>query len=80
MRTGVLAAGLAEVPRSPGRRVNPLLGDWLAGQTYYWVIDQAEFSTDVLFADKKGLASLRPALYEHAVVFWRGTGDDVFGT
>jgi hypothetical protein len=48
-------------------RVNPLLRDWLAGQNYYWVIDQAEFSTDVLFRDKKGLASLRQALYQHAV-------------
>jgi hypothetical protein len=48
-------------------RINPLLGDWLAGQEYYWVIDQAEFSTDVLFADRKRLASLRGALYEHAV-------------
>src|SRR5262249_17906350 len=29
------------------RRVNPLLSEELAGQSYYWVIDQAEFSTDV---------------------------------
>ena len=49
-------------------RVNPLLADWLAGQSYYWVIDQAEFSTDVLFAAKKDLAALRPALYEHAAL------------
>ena len=48
------------------RRVNPLLATWLAGQNYYWVINQAEFSTDVLFANKSALASLRPALYEHA--------------
>ena len=48
-------------------RVHPLLRDWLAGQNYYWVIDQAEFSTDVLFTDKKGLASLRRSLYQHAV-------------
>jgi hypothetical protein len=48
-------------------RVNPLLRDWLAGQNYYWVIDQAEFSTDVLFADRTALAGLRRALYEHAV-------------
>jgi hypothetical protein len=48
------------------RRVNPLLPDWLANQSYYWVIDQAEFSTDVLFADRSALATLRPALYEHA--------------
>jgi hypothetical protein len=48
------------------RRVNPLLTDWLAGQSYYWVIDQAEFSTDVLFKDRSALTTLRPALYEHA--------------
>jgi hypothetical protein len=49
-------------------RVNPLLADWLAGQSYYWVIDQAEFSTDVLFQDKAALATLRPRLYEHAAL------------
>lgn len=37
------------------RRVNPLLSDWLAGQSYYWVIDQAEFSTDVMFGDRSRL-------------------------
>jgi hypothetical protein len=42
------------------------LADRLAGQSYYWVIDEAEFSTDVLFAERSALASLRPALYEHA--------------
>lgn len=50
------------------RRVNPLLGDWLAGQNYYWVIDQAELSTDVLFAHRAALARLRPRLYEHAAL------------
>jgi hypothetical protein len=47
-------------------RVNPLLKDCLAGQSYYWVIDQAEFSTDVLFADRTTLGGLRSGLYEHA--------------
>jgi len=32
------------------------------------VIDQAEFSTDVLFADRNALATLRPRLYEHAAL------------
>jgi hypothetical protein len=50
------------------QRINPLMKDWLAGQNYYWVIDQAEFSTDVMFAEKKALATLRPALYEHALL------------
>jgi len=50
-------------------RVNPLLPqDWLAGQRYYWVIDQAECSTDVLFQDRTALESLRPRLYEHAAL------------
>lgn len=48
------------------RQVNPLMDDWLAGQNYYWVIDEAELSTDVLFSDRQALATLRPRLYEHA--------------
>jgi hypothetical protein len=50
------------------RHFNPLLTDWLAGQNYYWVIDQAEFSTDVLFTDRSALAPLRSHLYEHAAL------------
>ena len=49
-------------------RVNPLLADWLAGQSYYWVIDQAEYSTDVLFKERETLQRLRPQLYEHAAL------------
>ena len=49
-------------------RVNPLLDDWLEGQSYYWVLDQVEFSTDVLFKDKAALATLRGCLYEHATL------------
>lgn len=49
-----------------GRRVNPHLSDYVAGQNYYWVIDQAEYSMDVLFKDKRFLSTLRPSLYEHA--------------
>jgi len=50
------------------RRVNPLWSDWLAAQNYYWVIDQAEFSTDVIFKDRSALQTLRPRLYEHAAL------------
>jgi hypothetical protein len=49
-------------------RVNPLLDDWLQGQTYYWVLDQVEFSTDVMFKDKAALQTLRGHLYEHAAL------------
>jgi hypothetical protein len=49
------------------RQVNPLLGEtWLKGQGYYWVIDQAEYSTDVLFKDRHALAELYPRLLDHA--------------
>ena len=49
------------------RQVNPLLGEpWLRGQGYYWVIDQAEYSTDVLFPDRPALAELYPRLLDHA--------------
>ena len=49
------------------RQVNPLLGEaWLQGQGYYWVIDQAEYSTDVLFKDRHALAELYPRLLEPA--------------
>jgi hypothetical protein len=48
---------------SLARRVNPLLKDLLAGMDYYWVTDQAEYATDVMF---EGPAALKP-LYEKLV-------------
>src|SRR5262245_45891778 len=49
------------------RQVNPLLGqDWLSGKDCYWVLDQAEYSTDVLFKDRQSLAGLYPRLLDHA--------------
>jgi len=49
------------------RQVNPLLSEpWLKGQGYYWVIDQAEYSTDVLFKGRPALADLYPRLLDHA--------------
>jgi hypothetical protein len=49
-------------------QVNPLLGrTWLRGG-YRWVIDQAEYSTDVLFRDPAVLAGLYPRLLDHATL------------
>jgi hypothetical protein len=49
--------------------VNPLLGQsWLGQRDYYWVIDQAEYSTDVLFRDRAALAELYPRLLDHALL------------
>jgi hypothetical protein len=50
-------------------QVNPLLGQsWLGQRDYYWVIDQAEYSTDVLFCDRAALAELYPRLLDHALL------------
>jgi len=51
------------------QRVNPLLQqDWLGQRSYRWVIDQAEFSTDLLFLSKAELAQVYPQLLEHALL------------
>jgi hypothetical protein len=50
------------------RQFNPLLADVLAGREYYWVVDQAEYATDVLFKDGASLALLYPRLVEHTTL------------
>jgi hypothetical protein len=52
------------------RCVNPLLTGrgWLAGMNYYWVTDQAEYATDMLFASRTRLRELYPRLLDHAAV------------
>jgi hypothetical protein len=48
------------------RQFNPLVGKELRGQDYYWVMDQAEYATDVLFKERAALAGCYPRLVEHA--------------
>lgn len=50
------------------RRVNPLLGDELKGMSHYWVIDQAEYATDLCFSSKQALAKLFMRLLEFALL------------
>jgi hypothetical protein len=52
------------------RQVNPLMTgrNWLAGMNYYWVTEQAEYATDVLFASRARLGELYPRLLDHAAV------------
>jgi len=46
------------------RQVNPLMRQcWLRAYSYYWVVDQAEFATDVIFTSRKALAGLYPRLF-----------------
>jgi hypothetical protein len=50
------------------RRVNPLMDDLLQGKQYYWITEQAEFATDIMFQDHPSLKPLYEKLLEHAIV------------
>lgn len=50
------------------RQVNPLFADLLGPAEYYWVVDQAEYATDVIFRDRAALASVYPRLLQHATL------------
>ena len=50
------------------RRVNPLMKNLLKAMDYYWVIDQAEFATDVIFTDRSSLKCLYEKLVKHATL------------
>lgn len=51
------------------QRVNPLLQQaWLGQRSYQWVINQAEFSTDIVFRSPAELAQIYPPLLEHALL------------
>lgn len=50
------------------RRVNPLFKTILSGMEYYWVIDQAEYATDVMFRNHDILDALYLNWQKHAAV------------
>lgn len=50
------------------RRVNPLLKDVLRGMDYYWVMDQAEYATDVMFESPDALQGPYEQLLKHATL------------
>lgn len=58
------------------RKVNPLLKGLLQGMHHYWVIDQAEFATDILFQDRAVLKDPYPQLLRRATVCF--SAEDVF--
>jgi len=49
-------------------RVNPLLRDVLSGLEYYWVTDQAEYATDVMFKSRAALQPLYAKLLRHSTL------------
>jgi hypothetical protein len=57
------------------RLVNPLLGDLLKGMTHYWVTDQAEYATDLMFDSPATLQPLYNQLVNYATL--RFSAEDV---
>jgi hypothetical protein len=49
------------------RQVNPLLRELFSGYAVHWVVDQAEYATDLLFTSRGALAGLYRALLDYAV-------------
>src|SRR6516165_2591761 len=49
------------------KQVNPLLRELLPSYPVHWVVDQAEYATDLLFTSRAALAGLYPALLGYAV-------------
>ncbi len=49
-------------------QVNPLLHDLFAGYPVHWVVDQAEYATDLLFTSRAALAGLYRSLLDYAVL------------
>jgi hypothetical protein len=51
------------------RQVHPLMNErWFRSLSYYWVVDQAEYATDLIFTSREALAGLYPRLLDHAAV------------
>jgi len=52
------------------KRVNPILNTiQTAGfGSYYWVADQCEIATDIMFKDRASLEAILPDLFEHAII------------
>jgi hypothetical protein len=59
------------------RQINPLLQEELKGMSHYWVIDQAEYATDIRFASQSALTKFFTRLLEFALLTFSPT--KVFG-
>ena len=59
----------AKILKGLVRRINPLMNErWFRSLSYYWVVDQAEYATDLIFTGREALAGLYPRLLDHAAV------------
>jgi hypothetical protein len=71
--------GWARVLNAFARQVNPVLADVKAAGFggYYWVVDQAEIATDVMFRSRPTLLEVWPDLVRHATL--RLSSEDILG-
>lgn len=49
-------------------KVNPLLGGLLKNMEYYWIIEQAEYATDIIFKSPEHLTPLYDRLLQHILM------------
>jgi hypothetical protein len=63
--------------RALALRVLPPLHDALASLAHYWVLDQVEFATDLVFRDQQALAELYARLVDHAALNFKAP--DILG-
>jgi hypothetical protein len=59
------------------KKVNPLLDTHLDGMEYYWVIDQAEYATDVMGGNATWLSELYTKWRKHGAVCFQA--EDIIG-
>ena len=60
------------------RSVNPLMNErWFRSLSDDWVVDQAEYATDLIFTSREALAGLYPRLLDHATVHF--SAQDILG-
>jgi hypothetical protein len=68
-----------EILTGLARRVNPLMNErWFRSFSYYWVVDQAEFATDLICTGREPLAGLDPRSLDHAAVNF--SANDILGS
>jgi hypothetical protein len=60
------------------KRINPMIQTIQEAGfgSYYWVADQCEVATDIMFKDRTSLGTILPDLFEHAIL--RSTCQDIF--
>jgi hypothetical protein len=60
----------AKVFDAMSRQINPVVSriKKIFSKGYYWVLDQGEYATDVMFKDRQSLTEIYPELVEHALV------------